>query len=737
MPPRPFLRTLAGQFGILSSYVDQLGNVRHTADRTRIALLRAMGVEARTEAAARAALMAERARRAAQIVPPVRVATAAAARRLALGARACDVRAWRVEVRREDGANLRLSGSGRRRSVRLPRLPLGYHRVRVTLTSHDGGERLAEQRLIVVPPRCSTLRDRLGARSVYGVLANLYTARSASNWGFGDLSDLRRLVEWSADIGAAFVGINPLHAIENRGDEISPYSPVSRLYRNVLYLDVTAVPEWNELPTRRRRQLARESALRRRRTAERVDYEAVRSLKWPLFVALHRAFIAGTRGGRSARAVAYRRYLTDEGEALLAFATFAALQEHFERRGIRSWRRWPAAYRDPRSPAVRKFRVARRRAIDLHCYLQFELDRQLGTVAATARARGLPVGVYQDLALGSSRRGSDAWAFPDLFVDRVDVGAPPDDYAPTGQNWGLPAIDPRALAATGYDYWIRLLRAALRHGGALRIDHVMGLFRQYWIPAGASGADGAYVRFPADELLGILALESQRAGALVIGEDLGTVPRGLPQVLARWSVLSTRVLYFERTRSDGFRPAKTYPRHALVGANTHDLVPLAGFWEGTDLTLRRRAGMLPDDRALAAALAARARERRALCDRLRHEGVLAGGGRGGRRSELPDLDAAELAGAVHAFLARTPAALVGLSLDDLTGEREPVNLPGVLQTRYPSWTRRMHLPLESLPTDHAVACALDGLASGRRRAQTKKIRRRATGTPKANIRTSI
>jgi 4-alpha-glucanotransferase len=410
----------------------------------------------------------------------------------------------------------------------------------------------------------------------------LRPTRDADLLGFGDLSDLRALVQWASEVGAAFVGINPLHALDNRGERISPYSPISRLYRNVLYLAAEAAPEWPHLSNRLRSGFLESDLLRRLRAADRVDYAAVRALKQPAFVALHRVFAARHRGRDTQRGRAYASYLADQGEGLARFATFLALQEFFERRGVNEWRGWPASYRDPDSAVVREFRAVEREAVDLHCYLQFELDRQLGIVADTARDGGV-LGIYQDLALGSSRQGSDPWAFPGLF-DRVNIGAPPDNYSPTGQNWQLPAIDPRALAVSGYDYWVRLLRAALRHAAALRIDHVLGLFRQYWIPAGSSGTDGAYVRFPTADLIGILALESRRAGALVIGEDLGTVPRGLPAVLARWGLLSTRVLYFEQSRRGAFRAARAYPCRALIAANTHDLPPLAGYWEGRDLT---------------------------------------------------------------------------------------------------------------------------------------------------------
>ncbi len=496
MRRRAFLRALAGELGILPSYVDVKGRTRRTSDATRQALLAAMGIDASTEEAARRELagMAEEA--ATRMLDPVRVVRETDSRTVRARVPGSGA-TWDLELREERGRVHTASGrvgpraAGRAVSLRLPApLPLGYHVARLRLRTPDGATRSAEQRLIVTPGRCKTARERLGPSGAFGLLVNLYTVRSARNWGVGDLTDLRDLVAFAGDVGASFVGINPLHALHNRGAEISPYSPVSRLYRNPLYIDVEAVPE---LAAARRRGVRLSSAslradLAELRAAPRIDYERVMDLKRPVLEALHRVFARRHRGRDTARGRAYRAYLAREGEPLLDFATFLVLQGHLMRgRAGGYWRRWPARYRDPRSAAVLDFRARHVEEVDLHCWLQFEIDRQLTRAAATARARRLPIGIYQDLAIGSSDGGSDAWGFPGLFLRGASVGAPPDDYSPDGQDWGLPPVDPRRLAAGGYEYWVRLVRAGLAHAGALRIDHVMGLFRQFWIPAGRSG----------------------------------------------------------------------------------------------------------------------------------------------------------------------------------------------------------------------------------------------------------
>jgi 4-alpha-glucanotransferase len=697
---RSALRALADRAGVMAAYIDQTGRERRlTTDRTRVALLAAMRVDASSEAAAARELRALRERDRLEIVPAVRVTTDG--REIPLNpTRGWPSRVdWELELTDERGRVTRDHGRtvrrGARRTIVLKRPPeLGYHTLRLTVRSREHTMR-GEQRLIVVPAQCASVESVLGGERAVGLTANVYTVRSEANWGVGDTGDLRRLCEWASTIGAGFVGLNPLHALRNRGMAISPYGPISRLFRNVLYVDVSAIPELADSPEARlmvERAAPRVSELR---AASRLDYEAIMAVKRPVLGALHAVFVEHHRGRDTPRGRAYARYLAAQGAALDDFATWCAIDERQE--GA-PWRSWPRALQDAHGAAVRAFRERESELVDFHRWAQFELDRQLESVHARARELKLPIGLYQDLAVGAAGDGADAWMNADLFLEGVSIGAPPDPFATKGQNWGLPAMNPHRLAAGGYAYWAKLIRAALSHAGALRIDHILGLFRQFWIPAGMEGSSGAYVRFPAEDLLGVLALESVRANAAIVGEDLGTVPPEVPPALERWGVLSSKVLFFERDRRGRLKPPRRYPKLALATANTHDLPTIGAFWRELDIDMRLNVGAIPTKRAAMKARHERAAAREALAIALIEEGLWPLG-------EGLATDVA-LRAAVHAFLRRTPSWMVGIALDDLAGELEPVNLPGVSPDRWPSWTRRMAMPIEEMTQSADVRRAL-------------------------------
>jgi 4-alpha-glucanotransferase len=701
--------------GIVDEYIDMTGKERRpTSDATRIALLEVMGLEASSERTARRTLdRLDAEERDALVAPTVVVRTddRVAGMRARVGD---DVRAveWSVTMTDEHGRATTTSGrapvANATVTIAYPAgIEPGYYDLRVVVRAGDT-TREGHQRLIVTPGRCPSPEAVLGGRRVFGLTANLYTVHSRGSWGIGNLGDLRSLVEWGGEIGAAFVGVNPLHTLFNRATDISPYSPVSRLFRNPLYADITAIPELADSPEAR--ALLGSSEMRAARAdlrgSDRVEYERIATVLEPVLRALHATFVRQRTSG-SGRREQYRRYVDGQGDALETFATFMALDRHLTKGAARtpvSWHRWPARYRDPGSAAVAAFRAANERELDFHRYVQFELDVQLAAAASAARDGGMPIGLYQDLAIGSSPNGSDLWAFPDLFLKGASIGAPPDPLAALGQNWGLPPIDPRRLAYDGYRYWIQLVRSSLRHSGALRIDHVMGLFRQFWIPQGATGKGGAYVRFPAEDLLGILALEATRAGALVVGEDLGTVPPEVPPALKERNILSSKVLYFERTDGGGFKAAKSYAPLSLATANTHDMPTLAGWWEGRDITLRNAAGQLgmkgkgEADAVVVRTRTEREREKTALLRRLAADGALP--------QPRSPASSTELRAAIHELLCASPAALVGISLDDIVGEREPVNMPGVGSDDFSSWTRRLRVTLDELRADDTFTAAL-------------------------------
>ncbi len=706
MAARPKLHILAKRMGILDSYRDADGKRHATSAGTRVALLAAMRLDASTERKAAEALESLNRQETTRLLPPVLVAhrNVPDSNRLCLrlpsaeGGRAD----WALELREENGTLHRWEGRGAFRAARsgegqghmLLRLPitpdLGYHDLRVTVR-RGSDEYSSEQVRIVVPSVCHSIGRTLRGTRPFGLCANLYSLRSRKNWGVGDFGDLAELSRWAGELGAAFVAVNPLHALRNQGCFISPYSPLSRLYRNVAYLDVSAIPELAECPAARGRIASAEfqEQWRRLKQSPRIEYERVLALKRSVLEPLYDTFVAAHGRFDTARGAAYSAFVAREGEELTHFATFMALDEHFAASagGPRARQTGPWAFWRPDSKEVEALRHQHSRAIDFHRFLQFELERQLALVADASRSAGLGLGLCQDLALGTSARGSDVWAHPDLFVEGASIGAPPDDYARQGQDWDLPPLNPSSLRDDGYRYWTRLLRAAMTHSGALRIDHVMGLLRQFWIPKGLPASQGTYVSYPWDDLAGILALASKRRRVVIIGEDLGTVPEGFSKRLARWGIVSSRVLFFERNRDRSFRPASRYSKRAFVSATTHDFGPLRGFWEGHDLALRRRTGVIAARRDFERAQASREKDRQRLLKRLIAECVLA-----------PETSPTypQLCSAVHSFLRRTPAPLVGIMLDDLAGETEPVNLPGVAPKKFKSWERPMTVSLEDL-----------------------------------------
>jgi 4-alpha-glucanotransferase len=521
------------------------------------------------------------------------------------------------EVATEDGAVL--SGA----DAMAATLPAGYHTLR-----HGGSG--AESRLIVSPGWCH-LPPELHA---WGWAVQLYALRSGQSWGVGDLSDLRELGRWATGLGAQALFVNPLYApLPIVPQEPSPYYPSSRRFRSPLYIRVEEVPGAAALGAEVAVLAAAGRALNGTRL---IDRDEVYRLKMEALEALFARFPGSPE---------FDRYRLAEGPALEDYAAFCALSEFH---GV-PWHEWPVDLRHPRSPAVCRFRVDHEPRVRFHQWLQWMLDEQLGAAAGE-------IGLVHDLPVGVQADGADAWAWQDVFAQGVSVGAPPDPFNREGQDWAVPPFDPWRLRAAGYEPFVQTVRAGFQHGVGLRIDHVMGLFRLFWIPIGRGPTEGVYVRYPYRDLLDILALESERAGAFVVGEDLGTVEDVVREELAARHILSYRLLWFEE------RPPAEYREESLAALTTHDLPTLAGIWEGTD----------PD---------AKVRERLR-----RYAGVTDG---------RPTCEVAE---AAYEALATSPSRLLAATLEDALGVPERPNKPGTT-TEWPNWSLALPASLEEVRRD--------------------------------------
>ena len=564
-------------------------------------------------------------------------------------------------------------------------LPLGYHRLHI-----DGID--GETLLLCAPGRCFGPAVLENDGRLWGLTLQLHSLRSRRDWGIGDFTDLAHFAARAAREGAGFIGLNPLHALfpHNPG-HTSPYSPSSRAHLHVLYLDVEAIPGYRDClaAQERVRSPAFQARLAALRATPLIEHAGVAAAKFEILELLYREFIES--GIADDALEPFRR---ERGRALRQHALFEALQEHFYRTDaqIWGWPVWPAEFRDPESEAVAAFARQNANRIGFFEYLQWQCALQLDAVARQCRALGMPIGLYQDLAVSVDRAGSDAWRHQASFALGASVGAPPDEFNPNGQNWGLPPLRPDRLRATGYQAFVEVLRACMRGAGAIRIDHVMGLMRLFWIPAGGTPHGGAYVHYPIDEMLAIVALESERNHCLVIGEDLGTVADEMREALRRFGVLSYRLLYFEH-QGGGFRPPADYPRDALVAVSTHDLATLAGWWAVHDLRIRHALHLFPNDAVFEKQLLDRAQERVHLLSAVQ------------RATDLPGEVLADAVGAnslpvqaveaVHAFLALTPSKLMVVQLEDALGDVEQANMPGTID-QHPNWRRKYARELETL-----------------------------------------
>ncbi|MCB9726652.1 MAG: 4-alpha-glucanotransferase [Spirochaetaceae bacterium] len=733
---RPALAALAARLGIAGEYRSALdGSIRTTADATRERLVAAMGFDASSEMRARVVFAALAAEDRDRWLASCRVVSDETLFRTGiLLERSTPGRvAFEVEVETESGGFRGWKGwvpTGGA-SIPLPGpLPWGEHRVRLALRTACSPAKRFEQRLIVTPRTAWPVEAGLPSGRGFGLTAQLYTLRRRDGWGAGDLGALRSLIELASAEGAAFVGLNPLHALANQGDRVGPYSPISRLYGNPVYLELERVPEWAEDEAARR--LAGEGCLQAERArlvaGERIDLEAVAAAKQPVLERLYAAFLRREAQAPSERGRAFEAYRAQEGAALEGHARYRTIAEHLSTREVRAldpwdWRTWPIRLRDAGGPAVADLAEANPLRVGFHAWCQFELDRQLGEAATLART---PVSASGSISTSPSAApgaaattGSTATTSP----PRARARRPTPSRRRAGRQ--LPPLDPRRLRADGYRLWRRMLRATLRHAGAMRLDHALCLRRLFWIPEGAAAEEGAYVAYPEAEMLGVLALESHRARAAIVAEDLGTVPEGFRDTLHEHGLLTSSVLLFER-EGEGFRAAERHPVRAVASAGTHDLPPLAAWLGRDDLRLRRRVGQIPDEASLAALEAEREALQRALASLVATEEARSGPGRpeaGGSEPARPDEPAGEasavrtparVAAAVTRFLCRTPAQLVALSVDDLAGETEPINLPGVPPDRHASWCRPIAIAPEALADSPIARAWLDAVPDERR-----------------------
>jgi (1->4)-alpha-D-glucan 1-alpha-D-glucosylmutase len=698
------LAALADLVGIGSAYRDAFGRHTEVSIERRAEILARLGFPSGSDAEIAESLAEVRSLRGA-LVPRSLAVTAGEEAEIPLRTGAAT---W---ILTEEGGRRR-EGRASEGVLALPALPAGYHRLEVSA----GAEREVAT-VIAAPARCWEPAWMREGERAFGLAAQVYGLRSATNLGIGTYADIREAAEAAAPLGASFVGLSPLHALfaSDRG-KISPYSPSSRLFLETLHIDPTALPHFaGSEAARLLTEDGRAARIAALREMALVDHAGI----WAELSPVLDAYFAERRREIEPALARFRR---EGGDALEAHATFEALSEHFAAEGLHWPGAWPEGFRRRSAPEVAGFAKDHAERIAYHAFLQQAADEQLGAAQRAALAAGMSIGLYRDLAVGSDRGGSEVWAAPERFGAGLSIGAPPDLLAPQGQDWGLPPLHPLVLEASGLAAFRDLVRANMRHAGAIRIDHAFQLQRLYLIPEGEGAKAGAYVDYPFAAMLAVLRLESHRARALVIAEDLGTAPEGFSDALMASGILSYRVLPFERGEGGSFKRPADYPREAMTVVTTHDLPTLTGWWRGLDTDLRQSLGIYDPDRA-DLERNDRAGERHLLSHALAEEGLLPS-------SEPPETVPAD---AIVRYLARTPSVLNAVQYEDVLGALNQPNLPGTTEG-HPNWRRKLEADLTDIAAPGGPLAKIAALVAGEGRGTRGEARPLAAPPPRATYR---
>ena len=747
------LKRLSAMAGILPEYVDNWNETHRASESTQRALLAAMGIDTATPEAIDAALHDMESRLWHQPLEPVVILPHNEPVRITLRLPMQEGEKtfrWRVAYEKDGSEEGLLQPASQPPTetreidgvtyaawtLELPILPeTGYHWLDFFLDDHF----LAGQSIIIAPRACYQPQAVSHGGRVWGPAVQLYAVRSERNWGMGDFTDLRLLVEQWANQGADIIGLNPLHALfPHNPEHASPYSPSSRLFLNVLYIDPENTDDFQECEAVRAHVRTPEFQMRLEelRATPMVDYTGVAAVKMPVLEMLYQHFRERHLSSGSERANAFRAFREQMGERLYLYGLFSALQEHFHKTdpSIWGWPLWPEAFHRHDSHEVRQFESEHPERIEFHLYLQWQACLQLGAAGLRSYELGLGVGLYLDLAVSIDGGGSEAWSNHGLYAQGAGVGAPPERNNQLGQDWGLLPYVPDRLRNMAYGPFIETLRHNMSYAGALRLDHVMGLMRQFWVPAGKSPQEGAYVLYPLNDLLGILALESHRNQCMVIGEDLGTVPDAVRAALAPLGTLSYRLLFEEKDANGDFIEPENYPVQALAAVTTHDWPTLAGYWDGRDIVRRTELNLFSSEEARRAQIVNRASERAVLLLALEQADLLPEGVTSSP-SSLPAVTP-EFIQAVHIYLARSPSMVLMVQLEDMLGVVDQINIPSTT-TQNPNWRRKLPLNLKTCMTDRRVLELAAALRQERPRAHHAPARRRRLRVPQSTYRLQL